>query len=170
MGASGEVGQCCKEAEAGQNFSGGFCGLQDLMKKAQALGTEFTMKIFCLKLTFKNTLLTHYLPEIVFVLKGFFDSSSLIARQQLGSRTARGAGSTTLPSFLTQTLPSATAVATSFQPRGACTEVIGEAILICIFNSLKCLEACKKHYINQLITVSEVSQPIRIQFSLMRDK
>lgn len=122
--------------------------------------SSLLLNIFCCLIIFQKQ---------YFFLK-FFDSSSLIARQQLGRRTARSPGSTALPSFLTQTLPTATAVAASFQPRGGCTEAIGEVILIYIFNSLKCLEACKRHYINQLITVSEVSQPIRIQFSLMRDK
>lgn len=177
------VGSCCtwepvgNWVNAGQKFWGShahgasvvFRTPEKTQSLPQPLGTEFTIKIFCLKLAFEHILLPHYFPEAVFFLKDF-DSSSLIARQQLGCRTARSAGSTALPSFLTQTLPSATAVAASFQPRGGCTEAIGEVILIYIFNSLKCLDACKRHYINQLITVSEVSQPIRIQFSLMRDK
>lgn len=44
-------------------------------EKTQALsqpsGTEFTMKIFCLKLAFEHVLLTHHLPEIAFFPKVF---------------------------------------------------------------------------------------------------
>lgn len=35
------------------------------------LGTEFTMKIFCLTLVFEHALSTHHLPELVFLLKDF---------------------------------------------------------------------------------------------------
>lgn len=37
----------------------------------QPLGTEFAIKIFCLKLAFEHILLPHYLPQAVFFLKVF---------------------------------------------------------------------------------------------------